>query len=101
MLVWSGMFCPIEISAGMLSVARMCGVASTFESPSLAMACMTMPRAGMERPVPAASIVGPRTPSASASRLAGRPTSADCCGLLPPKMMASFSPSVEKGAPAW
>jgi hypothetical protein len=99
------MFWPMEISAGTLSVARMCGVASTLESPSLARACMTTPSAGMEMPVPkrfsAPSIAGPRTPTARASRLAGQAADRRGRGVEAAEDGAVLLVQVVKGAPPW
>ena len=50
--VCSGMFWPTLISAGMLSVARMCGVDRMSASFVLASALISTPNAGIEMPVP-------------------------------------------------
>ena len=98
-LVCSGMFSPMLISAATLSVAMMCGVASTLESPLRRERVQhDAERRDAEMPVPSRFCVPgeirararrARSPASRSGR-AGKPI--DCAALKPPSKSVSSAP---------
>ncbi|MCZ7682202.1 MAG: hypothetical protein M5U28_26790 [Sandaracinaceae bacterium] len=102
--VCSGTFAPTLISACTLSMAMMCGVESTSTSPEVAMALSTTPKLGIEKPISseAASISGPRMPTASPVRRSGLSVGVAVRLASKPKTVSELLPSIcGSAAPPW